>query len=675
MENRDFQCSNCQVIVPVKKCKDEKSHFLVSPLARQLKDMLESTDLWNLIEKGKFSRRSTGRKGDITTGDSYQSYSGFLAESRYNFTMSFFADSFTTSRSSKSSLFTIMCSFNEIPFYFKSMHLILHTLWPSPKPRRSDTLLRCFVEETIRLEDVGVIWKDSNGLERVSKVRFTTLVADGTARPFLTRSMQFNGKCGCGHCEHEGIEVKKGRGRVRVYPIRIPLPPDRTHSQNLEYADAATNNNPAGAPVRGVKGPTWLYLVPSFDVVDGLIPDSMHAVFIGIVGQFLKLWLKSTRNAPYHVRVERFDQIIASTKVPAEVEKLPRMSDNKWKAQEKRNFLFFYSVPALRLLLEQKYYQHWMLLVNAIRLVSKKEFLDDAIDIAIILANEFVLRTERLYGIHEVSYNVHLLIHVVEYARKWGGLWGTSAFMFEAEIAKLKRYYHGSKAPEKQIFGFSSMRSRLRGFSSRYIPFARDDIQEFYKKLDGSIYARPDLPNSSEALGAGIPTLLNPAHVLSIENVSHCVLTCHYSYSYQRTFYNGKLFSTSQYAVDQRRDNSLVVLRDKRTVRITKIFELLSDCHCAESGRRCSIVAGYKFGRKRLVFFGEILDFNPLPPMPHALTNNFDLLSIISAMPSNPRTPLEYICFLPSDIDVKCICMTIGEFTYRILVDVRMELD
>jgi hypothetical protein len=39
-----------------------------------------------------------------------------------------------------------------------------------------------------------------------------------------------------------------------------------------------------------------------------------------------------------------------------------------------------------------------------------------------------------MYGIDHVSYNVHLLVHVVLSVRHWGPLWETSAFIFEGAI-------------------------------------------------------------------------------------------------------------------------------------------------------------------------------------------------------------------------------------------------
>lgn len=668
----NFHCDGCTREVSEKECKDSKSHFSVNPLRHQLKALLETTDLWKFIEKGKFGERAAGRKGEIFTGESYKAATeGFLAAGD-NFTMSFFADGFSTAKSSTSSMWTIMCTINELTFDLKPRMLLLHTLWPARKPQRSDTFLIPFVKEIISLGRDGVEWTDETGAKRLSRVRALLCFADAVARPFLTVMTQFNGKNGCGHCEHEGIMIAKGNGFTRVYPLQDPLPADRTHQQTLEYATAAADE--PGSRICGVKGPTWLFLIPGFDVIENMIPDSMHSIFIGIVGQFLDLWLLSSKNSPFHIEIEHFDDIVANVKVPAEVLKLPRLHSSKWKAHEKRNFLFFYSVPALRQLLPRKYYRHWLLLVNAIRLVSQKEFADEVIEIAYVLANDFVLTTAKLYGMEQNSYNVHALIHVIESVKRWGATWATSAFMFEGELGKLKKFYHGSKGIEKQIFGHYLMRQKLRGYAARYIPFASEAIQDLYEKMDGPIKPLSDLPNSSAALGKGVSFQIDRRLEEALESLLGRPICCKSSVSFRRTFFNGKLYCTAEYCRAQRRDNSVIVLRDSRTVRIMKILEISLQCTCCTDDARECLVYSRVCSNSHLMFFGEVLPFRRLPPMPHQATDNYDLSSILQFMPANCVTS-SVIAFRPCDVASKCICVTIGNFTYRVMVDVRLEFD
>ena len=49
-----------------------------------------------------------------------------------------------------------------------------------------------------------------------------------------------------------------------------------------------------GKVVKGVQGPSILCLLPRFNVIDGCVPDYMHAVILGVVRQFGKLWFDTS---------------------------------------------------------------------------------------------------------------------------------------------------------------------------------------------------------------------------------------------------------------------------------------------------------------------------------------------------------------------------------------------
>ena len=46
----------------------------------------------------------------------------------------------------------------------------------------------------------------------------------------------------------------------------------------------------------GVKGPSWLITIPSFELIDGMSIDYMHCVLLGVTRMFLQLWF----NLSYH---------------------------------------------------------------------------------------------------------------------------------------------------------------------------------------------------------------------------------------------------------------------------------------------------------------------------------------------------------------------------------------
>ncbi len=149
---------------------------------------------------------------------------------------------------------------------------------------------------------------------------------------------------------------------------------------------------------------------------------------------------------------------------------------NVWKASELRNFLLFYSPVVLKLVLDTPYYNNWLLLVNAFRLLFQKSISDTDIKNAKLLIYKFGGEIPELYAEEHVNYNVHLLIHVVESVTDWGAPWASSAFIFEDGGGKLKNSFHGTRYIGKQIFTNFLYFRKLREYSSNFIPFSDDDI-------------------------------------------------------------------------------------------------------------------------------------------------------------------------------------------------------
>ncbi len=94
-----------------------------------------------------------------------------------------------------------------------------------------------------------------------------------------------------------------------------------------------------------------------------------------------------------------------------------------------------------------------------------------------------------LYSLHNVSYNIHILQHVVETVEYWGAPWASSAFVYEDCGGKVKKLVHGTGYVPEQMLNNFLYSMKLREFSKNYIPFAGDAVRSLYKSLDGSISA------------------------------------------------------------------------------------------------------------------------------------------------------------------------------------------
>ncbi|MGH0167634.1 UNVERIFIED_CONTAM: hypothetical protein FKN15_053066 [Acipenser sinensis] len=139
--------------------------------------------------------------------------------------------------------------------------------------------LEPFVEECRSLWSDGVQWVDPvSGNDRLSKIYTTCAVCDSVARPLMQNMMQFNGYQGCGFCKNPGVTVSKGRGFVRVYPYRRESTL-RNYIETVECAEQALDSQ---QPICGVKGPSVLYNIPKFDIVENFVPDYMHCLLLGV---------------------------------------------------------------------------------------------------------------------------------------------------------------------------------------------------------------------------------------------------------------------------------------------------------------------------------------------------------------------------------------------------------
>ena len=178
----------------------------------------------------------------------------------------------------------------------------------------------------------------------------------------------------------------------------------------------------------------------------------------------LSLWLDS-KGLKYSFHSKRIDDVLQGLKLPNEILRMFRSHEQfgkKWKASEYRNFLLFYSPVVLKTLLPPDYYRHWLYLVNCCRILLKKKITIDELELAKLLSLSFISKIPKLYGKEHVSYNVHLLQHVVESANHWGAPWAYSAFIYEDAGGNLKNQFHGSKAVASQMFQRFSSRQNFK---------------------------------------------------------------------------------------------------------------------------------------------------------------------------------------------------------------------
>lgn len=493
-------CTECDELLDCNEMVKKGCYFLLFPLKKQLQTILELKSVSEQLTVNSSSVQNS--YCDIKFGNEYQKLN---VQFPHYLTLTCNTDGVPVFSSCNASLWPIYFVINELPLRLRSIHMMLNALWFGQSHPRMDTYFTPVVKELQTLFDEGFTWS-FNGKSCITKVIMCLCSCDSVARPLIQNLKQFNGRYGCGYCLHPGCLVSKGNGNVRVYMESANEQfSSRTHDNMLEHAQMAISQN---EPVFGVKGPTMLSLIPSFDLVRGFFPDYMHSVLLGVVRQMMSLWFDSSNHSkPFYLgrHVQHIDSLLLAMKPPSEVKRLPRSVTARkyWKASEYRNFLLLYSPICLNHLMPKVYLRHWYLLVFAVYNLMKKDISSDMVLQCDLALHKFVVDVAELYGPEHVTYNVHLMTHLATSVDWWGPLWANSAFLFEDANGKLLTFFHGTTGLTKQIFRSFTSAARLRVMAAKYVD---GSCLSLYEKLTNcSFVCKRGVTITDDVVGLGKP--------------------------------------------------------------------------------------------------------------------------------------------------------------------------
>ena len=226
-----------------------------------------------------------------------------------------------------------------------------------------------------------------------------------------------------------------------------------------------TGQNPH---VKGIKGVSILHAMIWFDIVNGIVPDYMHGVLLGVTKQVLGLMILSTNSdAAFFVgkHIKSIDELLVKIKPTDAITRLPRKLEEHFhnlKASEFQHFLLFYALPCLSRVLPSQYLDNFALFVEGIYLL-----LGDQISYEILDRAEWVLKTfyqqfENLYGRNNMTLNLHNVgQHLCYYVRQLGPLWSWSCFPFEDMNGAVLEQVHGTGNVCQQILWTINIQKRL----------------------------------------------------------------------------------------------------------------------------------------------------------------------------------------------------------------------
>lgn len=138
--------------------------------------------------------------------------------------------------------------------------------------------------------------------------------------------------------------------------------------------------------------------------------------------------------------------------LPSEISRAVRSLDDIvfWKGSEFRTVLMYVGMVVFKKHLPKDVYDHFLLLVFAVTICSTDEyrlFLPKVRD----MFDEYIEARKELYGLHTISSNFHLLIHIIDDIERFGNLSRMSTYPFEDALGKIKSRLKLYNKPLQQI--------------------------------------------------------------------------------------------------------------------------------------------------------------------------------------------------------------------------------
>lgn len=443
--------------------RQPRCFFIIADVESQLRSLVERNNIWNELQKTKQSVNArTPHISDIIDGEAYLKHCqpGECLHSENAFSAIFNTDGVPLFSSSKVKLWPIFICINELPpaKRFARENTILAALWQGKDKPPFFQYIAAFGDAVSKLHSEGISVQPP-GLLTTVNIRLTVLLAsvDLQAKAYVANMTMHNGDYGCITCEERGLNVKQGKGSSHYYPYRpIEQKPPMRESDDLKYVKGVQASRKDR--IMGICGHSGLLALDFFDMVQGVVPDYMHGVLLGVTKTLMSKWFSSTQSGKPFFIGKHLNQIakrMGRIQPPDYIERLPRNLEKNYthfKATELQTWLLYYALPSLKGFLPDVYLEHFACLSEGIHILLRDKISQLDLDRAETLLERFYKDFSQLYGEGSCGLNVHNIgSHLVYYVRLWGPLFCWSCFGFEDSNAELLNAAHGTGCVLKPV--------------------------------------------------------------------------------------------------------------------------------------------------------------------------------------------------------------------------------
>ena len=564
-------CDNCEEEFSRKKLCDDQSYFLSVSLESQLRHVVERMQIGKHLDYRNNRDTQPNSVCDIYDGKMYRDllHSTNLSND-YAMSLCFNSDGVPVFDSSSFSIWPILSTINELPPLMRKKNVLLTGLWFGCTKPVFATFFKPLVDEIRDLSANGFQWMLNSTTCITSYVYCVLCSCDSVARAVMQNIKQFNGEFGCNWCLHPGERVDKGRGTVQVYPAGQSHEL-RTHDTMIQDARLA---HQLKTIVSGVKGPSIFMLLPNFDLVNGFVVDPMHALDLGVVRQICSLWFDSCHHAmPWYIgnSIPQIDKKMICVHPPSNITRCPRSLKTRafWKASEWKYFLILYAPIVLKGILPSKFYRHLLLLSNSAFVLLKENITQLELFHVSQYFQVFVEDFEKLYGKPNMSFNVHLLLHITESVRNWGPFWCFSAYTFENYNGCLLKMFHGTQSVPLQIVNSITRLRDIDSLALSTMPRAPDGVSKVFCELLDGVCDVKKFCRWQDVVYFGVGKIIS----LSLYEKSAIELILRKSVSenaevYQRALIGDQVYNSANYSLNKIRNNSFSMVNNMQPVQI-----------------------------------------------------------------------------------------------------------
>ena len=468
---------------------------------------------------------------------------GQFFSNKHNIALSLSTDGVPLYKSSPVSLWPVYLVILNLPARIRmyAENVVLCGLWLGPTKPAMSLLLNPLADCIEKLSTLGMEIRNVCGQFTI-RAKVMIGVFDLPAKATVLSAKQFNGQYGCSVCLHPGTRLPNN---ARIYLADIVYP-NRTHNEVLAAGVKAKTDKSCVQGIIGVSS-----LSKTFNLVDSVPVDYMHAVLEGVTKWLMRAWFNSKfHSSPFYIglKVSDIDCELLNQRPPSEFSRPPRSIKKHmsyWKASELRNWLLFYSLPLLLDILPSLYWHHYALLVCAMHLLLSDQITLNQIDAAEQMLIDFHSLLPELYGEASCTANAHLLTHLTKYVRLWGPLWTHSAFGFESKNGHLKNLFHGKADIIQQLLFNVDVSHTLQHVYSRLIEYESEKTISYLDDLHHLKYRKNMLCIGTHLYAIGQCSVVRPtADQSQALNSTSCIQvfskllknSClYYSSSYKRS--------------------------------------------------------------------------------------------------------------------------------------------